>query len=280
MQYANLHLHSTYSDAGFTPGQLVKIGKALGYGALALTDHETDGGCKEFMRACEREGLRSVNGTEFYGTYGNWTFHLTALDFDPNEPGIRAFIDNRVELMNNYTRMCVEKGLERGYIEGITWDDILFYTAPGSWIGTDSLLKVLELKKAMPEQGGAYVRKMVMRDPELMQLKPKSPTAEEVIKVVRKAGGVIALAHPSPNGITCVEQLVDWGMNGIETNHPEILPEVQPLAEEAAKKFNLYNCGGTDHTGPMSCCGGKYAIPVFNGITEEQFDILVERRLG
>lgn len=95
---------------------------------------------------------------EFYGTYGSWTFHLTALDFDPNEPGIRALIDNRVELMNSYTRMCVEKGLERGYIEGITWDDILFYTAPGSWIGTDSLLKTLELKKAMPEQGGAYVR--------------------------------------------------------------------------------------------------------------------------
>ena len=48
MKFANLHLHSTYSDAGFTPTQLVQLGKALGYKALALTDHETDGGNDEF----------------------------------------------------------------------------------------------------------------------------------------------------------------------------------------------------------------------------------------
>ena len=30
MKYANLHLHSTHSDAGFTPEQLVIIGKSLG----------------------------------------------------------------------------------------------------------------------------------------------------------------------------------------------------------------------------------------------------------
>ena len=30
MKYANLHLHSIYSDAWFTPYQLVVIGKALG----------------------------------------------------------------------------------------------------------------------------------------------------------------------------------------------------------------------------------------------------------
>ena len=47
MKYANLHLHSTYSDAAFTPEQLVLIGKALGYKALCLTDHETDGGAND-----------------------------------------------------------------------------------------------------------------------------------------------------------------------------------------------------------------------------------------
>ena len=41
MKYANLHLHSTFSDAQFTPEQLLLIGKSLGYGAMALTDHET-----------------------------------------------------------------------------------------------------------------------------------------------------------------------------------------------------------------------------------------------
>lgn len=80
MQYANLHLHSTFSDAGFTPGQLVKIGKALGYGALALTDHETDGGCASFMRACER-------GTPVCQRRGV-LWYLRQLDLPPDRFGL------------------------------------------------------------------------------------------------------------------------------------------------------------------------------------------------
>ena len=41
----------------------------------------------------------------------------------------------------------------------------------------------------------------------------------------------------------------------------------------------MYVSGGTDHTGPMGGNEGKDAIPVFNGITEEEYYTLVERRL-
>ena len=78
----------------------------------------------------------------------------------------------------------------------------------------------------------------------------------------------------------CVESLVAMGLNGIEICHPSVPEEVAKLATEAAKKYNLYHCGGTDHTGPMSSCGGKYAIPAYQGISEEDFNILTERRLG
>ena len=39
--YANLHLHSTHSDGVYSPGELVRIAKAEGYRALAITDHDT-----------------------------------------------------------------------------------------------------------------------------------------------------------------------------------------------------------------------------------------------
>ena len=51
------------------------------------------------------------------------------------------------------------------------------------------------------------------------------------------------------------------------------------LADEAAATYRLYRCGGTDHTGPMSGCGGRHAIPVFNGVTEEEYFTIKERRL-
>ena len=279
MYFANLHLHSTYSDAGFTPTQLVYLGKALGYGALALTDHETDGGCAEFMRAANREGIKAITGAEFYGKVDGQAVHLTALDFDRENPELRGYIKKRCALFEERTRKCVEFGIEKGILK-ITWDDVLEVAQEGTWICIDTVFETLRRKRAIPEEGLPYVRSNVFKAPEMLAQKPKYPAAEEVIRAVRNAGGVIALAHPNEAMLGCVESLVAMGLNGIEICHPSVPEEVAKLATEAAKKYNLYHCGGTDHTGPMSSCGGKYAIPAYQGISEEDFNILTERRLG
>lgn len=99
-----------------------------------------------------------------------------------------------------------------------------------------------------------------------------------MIRTVRKAGGVIALAHPL-NQLHFVEKLVGYGLNGIEVCHP-MIDDIANQVTEVADTFKLYHCGGTDHTGPMSGCGGVYAVPAFHGITQEEFDALVNRRLG
>lgn len=280
MKFGNMHLHSTYSDAGFTPQQLVYIGKALGYGALALTDHETDGGCQEFMRAAKREEIETVTGAEFYAELEGQKMHLTALDFDQDAPELCAFIKERCALQAAWMKECFALGVERGVIKGVSWDDVLDYAGEGRWLCTDTLAEVLRMKKAIPAEGMRYVRENTTKDPEMKAKKVAYPTAEAVIKAVRSAGGVIALAHASEALLGCVEKLVKLGMNGIEIDHPGMTPENMARATQLADDLGLYHCGGTDHTGPMSCCGGKYAIPVWSGITEEEFRILKERRLG
>ena len=114
MKHANLHLHSTYSDAQFTPEQLFLIGKSLGYKAMALTDHETDGGNAVFAKECQREGIDCITGVEFYGKIDEYKVHLTALDFDPDEPTLRAFIKKRCDLQAEKTRKTVEFGIQIG----------------------------------------------------------------------------------------------------------------------------------------------------------------------
>lgn len=88
-----------------------------------------------------------------------------------------------------------------------------------------------------------------------------------------------ALAHPYKQ-TRYVEKLVGYGLNGIEISHPELYENTSYLALQAADAFGLYHCGGTDHLGPMSGGGGNLAIPTFNGITEEEFTAIKERRLG
>ena len=125
----------------------------------------------------------------------------------------------------------------------------------------------------------AGLRAAAFKGEEVQAFYPAYPSAEEVIGVIRRAGGSAVLAHPMRK-IPYVEKLVDLGLNGIEISHPSVDDETSSLAIEAAKVFNLYRSGGTDHTGPMSGCGGKAAIPTPQGITEEEFFIIKERRLG
>ncbi len=280
MKYANLHLHSTNSDGGFTAYQLTLIGKSLGYGALALTDHETDGGVKEFANACDDLGMEHLYGVEFYGAHDGHCPHLVALDYDYDDPTFRAFIRERCDLQAECTRKRVERGIRLGFIRDFTWNDVLDYACDGSWICIDHVVNAMKHKRGMsPTDGGDELRKNVFKGAEALSFEAPHPTAEQVIRVIRKAGGIAVLAHPV-NKTQYVQELVDYGLNGIEVCHPDMDEKTTLLAKEAAKAFRLYRSGGTDHTGAMSCCGGKHAIPALQGIDEEDFYIIKERKLG
>ena len=277
MKFANLHLHSPYSDAQFTPEQLVLLGKSLGYKAIALTDHETDAGYPELKYHADKEGgIDTLTGIEFYGKIDGRGPHIVCLDHDMDNPKLREFVRNRVEGFTEYTRKCVEYGINIGVIDGVTWDDVVKYSGKGSWICIDSLFNAYRaLHIPIPEN----IRQDVFKADETRKLYPKMPTAEEVIKVIRQADGIAILAHPQ-NLMQYVPTLVELGLNGIEISHPNIDEETSKLAIEAAQTYNLYRSGGTDHTGPMSGCNGVNAIPVFNGISEDDYEIIKSRKLG
>lgn len=279
MNYANLHMHSTYSDGGFTPYQLTLIGKSLGYGALVLTDHETDGGVPEFLRACESQGLEALAGVEFYGLYDGHCPHIVALDFDRDDPGIRAFIRERCELRNEYTRKCVERGIRLGFIRDFTWNDVLDHVRDGAWICIDHVVAAMKYKRVMaPEDNGTELRLNVFKG-EALAFEPPHPSVEQTIRTIRRAGGIAVLAHPT-NKTHYVPELMEYGLNGIEVSHPDISEETMALANAAADAFKLYRSGGSDHTGAMSCCGGRHAVQALQGISEEEFRTIKERRLG
>ena len=279
MVYANLHLHSTYSDGPFTPMQLVRLGKALGYRALALTDHETDGGVKEFITIAKSEGIDALVGGEFYANEFGANFHIVGLDYDMDDPAMRAFIKTRCELMKEYTKKCFEHGVKNGFIQTVSWNDVLEDCNDGTWICIEQVARTLRRKKAMsPTTPLSELRQAAFKGAEIERFYPKYPTAKEIINVIRNAGGIAILAHPMRK-MPFIEKLVDYGLNGIEVSHPSLDAETEKLAREAAKEFNLYTSGGTDHTGPMSGCGGTAAIHTPQGITEEEFFTIKERRL-
>jgi error-prone DNA polymerase len=64
--YVELHCHSAYSflDGASLPEELVAAALELGYGALALTDHDGVWGSMEFAQAARGLGLHAIHGAE------------------------------------------------------------------------------------------------------------------------------------------------------------------------------------------------------------------------
>ncbi len=80
--YVELHCHSAFSflDGASTPVELAATAAGLGYGALALTDHDGLWGSMEFAQACEGLGLRPITGAELtVALPGEGDAHLTML---------------------------------------------------------------------------------------------------------------------------------------------------------------------------------------------------------
>jgi error-prone DNA polymerase len=108
--YAELHCHSAYSflDGVSLPEELAQRAGELGYGALALTDHNSVSGSMELAQVAEGCGIRAIHGAEIDLDGGR---HVTLLVRD--ERGWRNLC-RIITLAHRHTR---EGGSRRTLIE-------------------------------------------------------------------------------------------------------------------------------------------------------------------
>ena len=251
-------MHSTHSDGVYSPKELVEIGKKEGYKALSLTDHDTVTGNAEVMEECKKAGLDSIFGIEFSTISAECKhgFHITAFNFDPEYPEMKEYLYKLSEKETVQTQLLFERGVEIGYIKGITWDEVLEYNKGITWLCNEHVFKAMKAKGLITDLDypeffetcfGKY-RSMVPPTCEFME-------AEELIPLIHRAGGIAILAHPN-NQLRCVERLVEMGLDGIEIWHSLLDIKERRAALELAKKYDLYVSGGCDHEGLL---GGEYA---------------------
>src|ERR1051325_3375348 len=62
--FADLHLHTNFSDGTYTPEEVVAQAARHQLAAIALTDHDTVEGCDRAARACAAAGIDFIPGAE------------------------------------------------------------------------------------------------------------------------------------------------------------------------------------------------------------------------
>ena len=80
--YADLHLHTNFSDGTYTPEELAGHGKRVGLTVMSLTDHDTIDGCARMAVACGEHDIEFVSGCEFTVELDGFELHLLGYFLD------------------------------------------------------------------------------------------------------------------------------------------------------------------------------------------------------
>lgn len=292
MKFANLHLHSTYSDGVLTPTELVIGAKQMGYGALALSDHYACAGCREIEIAAKEHGLECILAMETVARAFDHSFHIVAYDFDPTEKNMAKYIEDNRVLGYNVTKAKFDAMVANGDLYGISWTDITDAFPSDAWLCNEQIFAVAVKRGVYAES--EYYTKFI---PAFRAVKTEyrhnglRPTAEEMINIIRGAGGVASIAHP--HGVTQhLEELYKMGARAVEYDHPDLDEFDSKMAREFISCHDdVYACGGTDHTGRLSNNPEQRGDPIDSfliplttdvrcGVTKEEFFALKNRIYG
>ena len=107
--YADLHLHTNFSDGTYSPEELVLQGAAHGLNALALTDHDTVEGCLHARAACETAGIEFIAGTELTAQQDENELHILAYLVDLENPRFRQEISRFQSVRQNRIREMISR---------------------------------------------------------------------------------------------------------------------------------------------------------------------------
>ncbi|ABX08630.1 DNA polymerase III subunit alpha [Prochlorococcus marinus] len=135
MGFVPLHNHSDYSllDGASQLPAMVSRAKALGFPAIALTDHGVMYGAIELLKLCKSEGIKPIIGNEMYVVNGSIEdpqpkkerrYHLVVLA--KNDVGYRNLVKlttishlNGMRGRGIFSRACIDKQLLETYKEGL-----------------------------------------------------------------------------------------------------------------------------------------------------------------
>jgi len=86
MKFADLHLHTQFSDGTFTPEELVFRAQKAGLACIALTDHDSVEGCERAAAACAAVQMEFISGAELTAEHEDTEVHVLGYFLDTKNP--------------------------------------------------------------------------------------------------------------------------------------------------------------------------------------------------
>jgi predicted metal-dependent phosphoesterase TrpH len=234
----DFHLHTHCSDGSLHPSELLAAVRASRLEHWAVTDHDTMAGWRALR---DEAGL--VPGVEVTSEVDGHEVHIVGLGVDPEDQAFADFLagirSRRVERLQAIIVALGEAArLSPAELGGGTADSLSRYHLAKALVGIG---RAPHVSAAFTDLiGDAHCAELGL---------PPYPTPAAACVAIRAAGGVAILAHPGLYGTAqAVAALLDHGLDGLETSHSNLNPDLAlELRDLAEGRRLLESCGSDIH---------------------------------
>lgn len=240
--FADLHLHTRYSDGTFTPEELARRAQEQGLSAVALTDHDTFEGCDEMAESCRIRSMKFIPGAELTTELEGHELHILGYWLNASDGPLmealararRVRVDRIAEMVARLNRRGVALRVES-----------VFEIAKCQSPGRPHVARALVANGFCRNFDEAFQKYLKKGRPAWV---PKAKMeARRGIQLIHGAGGVAVLAHP---GLYRVDALIPRvaaeGLDGLECWHSKHSAEASEHFLQIAQQLNLAPTGGSD----------------------------------
>lgn len=254
--FADLHLHTAFSDGTYSPEELAAHGKRHGFACMALTDHDTVEGCARMEAACERLGIEFLPASELTAEFKGTELHMIGYCIDTENAAMLEEMERFQEVRRSRVHEMVER-LNKMNVP--LKEEAVMAIANCRSPGRPHVARAMIQAGVVQNLDEAFERFLKKGRPAWV---PKFKiSADDAIKLIHEAGGLAVLAHPGlVHHDSLIPALVEAGMDGIECYHTKHPTTIVEHYLEIADEHKLLVTGGSD------CHGMNKGQPLIGNI--------------
>jgi predicted metal-dependent phosphoesterase TrpH len=249
---ADLQLHSTASDGSDRPSEVVRRAHALGFAAIALTDHDTLGGVDEAAAEARTLGIELIPACEISTLDENERqVDILAYGVSPRDAAfghvLRSLRDGRFARAWGMVQKLNEHGI------AVSFDRVVEIAGGTENLGRPHVARAMVEAGVVPDVKSAFTTEYILEGGRCYVQRVKlSPL--EAIRRVHEAGGVAVAAHPGRTGLTDEEiaAFAAHGLDGVEVFYPQHDGATTARFAALAGRLGLLLTGGSDDHGDIN----------------------------
>ena len=293
----DLHTHSNCSDGSDDYKTILKKAEDLKIKYLSITDHDN---CKVYEQMENDDITKYYSGILIPGVEMQASilgFSIELLGYFVDYKIINEEIKNIYKSFDEINKIELERLFNRCVSIGMKFEtDILKeYEKSGYYYATeylhDEMRKNLYNKQFVPDEE-SWERESVffkrhtsnINSPFYIDESDLIPSVSNVIKLIKKAGGLVFIPHIyqyEENADRILNELINnYEIDGIECYYPSFSEKQKQFLKDLCKTKNKYISGGTDYHG-----SNRPGISIGTGkgnsfITDKNIEIWINKKMA